>query len=86
MATATRTRTHVFITFANPFLACEGCGKPVSRFHNHEQCGCGDPEADRNECCGAYGERSVCPSWGPVDGCQCARIFGSVEHGPGREA
>ncbi len=82
MLTITRTRTHTFIEFANPFLVCEGCGQPVTRMHRHERCGCNDPEVDRNPCCGSYGERSTCPSWGPVDGCTCVASLGYIPHGP----
>lgn len=83
--TVTRTRTHTYIELANPYLRCDGCSKPVAAFHNHERCGCGEPEVDRHAC-GSYGVTSKCPSWGPVDGCQCQRIFGVVEHGPARRA
>lgn len=84
MATFTRTftRTHVYIPLANPFLVCVGCGASVRRFHNHERCGCDAPRLDRNPCCGAYGQTSTCPSWGPVDGCTCAATLGSVDHPP----
>lgn len=83
--TRTRTRTHVWVDLANPYLVCEGCGAPVARFHDHERCGCGEAELDRHEC-GGLGTVSVCPSWGPVDGCQCERVLGRVDHGGPGEA
>lgn len=67
----TRTRTHTFITFANPNLVCRACRTPMPRFHNHERCGCTDVDMDRNPCCGQYGTDSACPDWNPVDGCLC---------------
>jgi hypothetical protein len=82
--TRTFTRTHTYITFANPYLVCDTCGRPVARFHNHERCGCGMPEADRYEC-RHLGERSLCPSWNPVDGCTCLASLGHVPHGPAPE-
>lgn len=80
MATVTYTRTHVFIEFANPFLACDNCHRLVRAWHNDDQCGCDG--TSWNEPCGCErtGVTSVCPSWGPVDGCQCLRIFGNVLH------
>jgi hypothetical protein len=80
MLTATHTRTHVFVEFANPFLACDACGRRVPEWHSPEQCGCGQ-EGWENEPCGHQaGVTSACPSWGPVDGCLCAEILGSVSH------
>ena len=56
--------------FANPFLACEVCGKRVRT-----------RPALWNEPCGhAAPMNSVCPSWSPVDGCQCLEHLGKVEH------
>lgn len=59
------------VFFANPFLACDECGHRVT--HSLELW---------NQPCGhRAGTTSVCPSWGPVDGCSCAEQLGSVEHG-----
>lgn len=75
----THTRTHVYITFANPHLVCDLCRKPVPRWHNNDKCGCTagcwiDP-------CGHKAEAvSICPSWSPADGCQCKEHLGSVDH------
>lgn len=67
---ATHTRTHVYITFADPHLNCEVCGGSVRRYHDSERCGCEDSGMS-NLPCGHIGVRSLCPSWGPVDGCTC---------------
>jgi hypothetical protein len=77
--TATHTRTHITITPANPFLVCGTCGERVADFHDG-RCGCGETRPLNLPCghCGEY--RSLCPSWGPVDGCQCADQLGYVPH------
>lgn len=73
------TRTHVFISFANPYLVCGQCQGPVPRWHNNDKCGC--RERCWNDPCGHVAEAvSVCPSWGPVDGCTCREVLGSVGH------
>lgn len=79
--TRTHTRTHVSISLANPYLTCLTCRKPVTAWHDPDKCGCG--RGDWNEPCGhAAGITSVCPSWSPVDGCQCAEVLGAVQHAP----
>lgn len=76
----THTRTHVYVTFANPYLTCDECGVGVPRWHNPQQCGC-DQDGWENMPCGHQaGATSVCASWGPVDGCQCQRLFKHVPH------
>lgn len=81
----THTRTHVFVEFANPFLVCDECRRPVPVWHNPDKCGC-DPGTFGpfwNEPCGhKAGVTSVCPSWSPVDGCLCHEQPGTVEHAP----
>jgi hypothetical protein len=75
------TRTHVYVTFADPFLDCLKCGQPVDAWHNAQACGC--DSADWNVPCEhRAGIDGVCPSWGPVDGCRCAEVLGSVDHRP----
>lgn len=75
----TFTRTHTYITFADPFLDCLKCGQPVDKWHNPDRCGCDD--ATMNEPCGhESGITSVCPSWSPVDGCRCIEHFGFRDH------
>ncbi|WP_460071084.1 hypothetical protein [Streptomyces sp. YKOK-I1] len=78
MAT-THTRTHVFVSFANPFLVCELCRWSVPRWHNNDKCGC--DATFWNEPCGhTAAVTSVCPTWNPVDGCACQKTFGKVDH------
>lgn len=79
--TATHTRTHVYITWANPYIQCDQCGQWVTGWHDLDRCGC-----DENYCwlepCGHNAEATnVCPSWGPVDGCSCQQHLGRVDHG-----
>jgi hypothetical protein len=77
----THTRTHVYVTFANPHLVCDQCGQPVPRWHTDDKCGC--DAGWWNDPCGHRAEAvSVCPSWDPVDGCQCAEHLGHVPHPP----
>lgn len=61
--------------YANPFLVCEECG--------HRVVGA-DVDADNrflNVPCGHGADfNSACPSWSPVDGCQCLAVLGRVDH------
>lgn len=75
---------HRWIEFANPYLRCARCGQPVRYWHDDDQCG-----TPADPCpvdwylapCGHRAEaHSTCPSWGPVDGCQCRAQLGRVEH------
>lgn len=66
----TFTRTHVYITFANPNLACTQCHESVPRWHDPEKCGC-DMGYWNEPCRHDAAINSTCPSWGPVDGCRC---------------
>lgn len=76
----THTRTHVHVEFADPFLVCETCRLWVTGWHADDRCGC--DAGTWNEPCGhSAGVASVCPSWGPVDGCSCLQHLGSVSHG-----
>lgn len=78
--TATHTRTHVYVTFANPYLACVQCSGWVTSWHDDDRCGCDDTYW--NEPCGHRAAVfSACPSWGPVDGCSCQGHLGRVDHG-----
>lgn len=76
----TYTRTHVYVTFANPYLVCGSCRQSVARWHNNDKCGC-DGKC-WNAPCGKSGAdvTSLCPSWSPVDGCQCQQQLGHVDH------
>lgn len=50
--------------FADPWIACDACRARVTHVTfpppTNQPCG---HQADSN---------SLCPSWGPVDGCRCA--------------
>lgn len=73
------TRTHVYVEFANPYLVCWKCHLYVSHWHDNVRCGCDAPAT--NEPCGHdAGVISICPSWGPVDGCICIQVFGKRDH------
>lgn len=88
MTTRTHTRTHVHVTFADPYLICEQCRAWVVGWHNPQRC---DPSPTRQFGCGksatnlpcghAAGVTSVCPSWSPVGGCHCREHLGHVPHG-----
>lgn len=73
------TRTHVHVTFANPYLTCDHCGQWVTSYHDAERCGCDDDYRLR-PCEHWAGTTSACPSWGPVDGCSCLEHLGRVDH------
>jgi len=81
MATITRThtRSHLTIEPANPFLACAVCRKRVEAFHD-DRCGCDNTMPMNLPCEHNAGYDNLCPSWGPVDGCTCLAVLGSVEH------
>ena len=83
MATLTHTftRTHLAIHPANPFLACCTCCKRVEAFHDDE-CGCSESGGRLllMPCFHRSDYYNVCPSWGPVDGCQCQEHLGHVPH------
>lgn len=65
---ATHTRTHVYVTFANPHLVCDQCAQPVSSWHDPQRCGC-DEGGFRNQPCGHQsGVTNTRPAWSPVGG------------------
>jgi hypothetical protein len=75
---STRTRTHVSVEFADPFLVCAECAQPVPEWHDPGQCGCGD-EGWQNLPCGHQADIvGTCPTWGPGGGCECPD--GSASH------
>jgi len=79
MATTTHTLTHITIVPANPYLICATCRERVEAFHD-DRCGCGETRP-MNMPCGDYGDYiDTCPSWGPVDGCQCLEHLGHIPH------
>lgn len=60
------------MVYANPFNSCEQCGARTTGTDDHS----------RNQPCGHTGGfRSVCPSWSPVDGCNCLTFLGAIDHG-----
>lgn len=71
MSTVTRTRTHVFVDLSDPYLTCDHCRAWVPRWHDPQRCGCGELGWQNQPCGHQAGATTVCPSWGPVDGCQC---------------
>ncbi|MER7908262.1 hypothetical protein [Streptomyces sp. NPDC096068] len=75
------TRTHVTTTFANPYLVCAVCREQAKGFHDGDEAACGCGAGDWLVPCGHTAEAvSVCPSWDPVDGCQCQEFLGRVDH------
>lgn len=69
--TVTRIRTHVTVTFANAYLACDTCHRPVPGWHNPDLCGCGGAGWQNRPCGHQAGVTNTCPTWNPVDGCTC---------------
>jgi hypothetical protein len=68
--TRTHTRTHVYVSYANPYLRCMECGDWVSGWHDPEKCGC-ETLLVNTPCCCRLGVKGACPTWSPVDGCTC---------------
>lgn len=61
--------------YADPYLACDQCRQRTVGYDR-------DAPGLRNEPCGhAAGMTSVCPSWSPVDGCNCIEQLGRRDHG-----
>lgn len=83
MTRPTRTHTHTYtyttILFANPYLRCDACGQPALGYLIGP---CDEAPLDEAtwpcECQG--GVTSDCPSWSPVDGCQCVKRLGHRDH------
>jgi len=77
----TATRTYTVERYADPFIRCDECGKRAEGFVV-------DPHPDSeidgaNWPCGHKAAAdTVCPSWSPVNGCQCEEHLGKVEHDP----
>ena len=74
--THTYTRTSLAITHADPYKVCVQCGIWIT----------GVLDKPRGPltvvpCEHQRGYSDVCPSWGPVDGCRCAKILGQRDHG-----
>jgi hypothetical protein len=72
--THTYTSTYNASTPACPYLRCDVCEARVEFWLEKR-----GPLV--NEPCGhSGGYHDVCPSWGPVDGCQCKKFLGHVPH------
>jgi hypothetical protein len=71
--THTHTHTYTVTVPANPYLVCDWCRGRVEGFID------GEGPARNYPCEHKSGYESVCPSWGPVDGCECPK--GSRPHG-----
>lgn len=76
----THTRTHVFVTWFNPYHLCDLCGRWVTGWHDIARCGCADGFNAVMPCGHDANAVDVCPSWGPVDGCRCVEQLGRVDH------
>lgn len=75
--TTTTTHTYTVVRFADPYLVCEQCRARAEGYINapgHEE------HMDNWPCQHRAPITSLCPSWGPVDGCQCAERLGHVPH------
>lgn len=70
---------HLLTTFADPYLRCDQCLGWVTGWHDNFTCGCRTP-SDNKPCGHPAGVTSACPSWSPVDGCQCQAMLGYVPH------
>lgn len=65
--TRTHTRTYNATIFADPYKRCLACGGWIDGFLHT-----GEPGLEPLVPCEHRADyRSVCPSWGPVDGCGC---------------
>jgi hypothetical protein len=74
MLTHTYTRTHNVISYADPYKKCCTCGAWIDGALD------GPGPLILVPCEHQSDYDSVCPSWGPVDGCQCPSHFGHVPH------
>lgn len=78
--THTHTTTYNAIEFADPYKVCDVCGKQVTGVL------CVTKGRWPNLPCEHIGYTDTCPSWGPVDGCQCLEHLGFVPHNPLRSS
>lgn len=78
----TTTHTHLVTETANPFLCCDVCHEPSEGFVAFEGQVPGCDHQGENVPCGHIGATSVCPSWGPVGGCECKEHLGYLPHAP----
>lgn len=62
---------------ANPFLVCDYCNQRVSEITNTGE---NEGPAINLPCGHRTGATSKCPSWSPIDGCNCKKHLGYVPH------
>lgn len=79
---------HRWVKFANPHLYCKQCGQAAPSWHDDSQCGTPHapcPAGWYLAPCGHAAEaKSSCPTWGPVDQCQCLARLGRQDHATAR--
>lgn len=75
---------HGWVVFANPYLRCSACGQPVRRWHDDQQCGTPTDPCPVDWYLAPCGHRtdakSACPTWEPINGCQCLALLGRQDH------
>lgn len=75
----THTRTHLTMDYANPYIICVECKQRVTGHHD-DRC-CDQIKGFLNfPCMHRASIDTVCPSWGPVDSCQCIKHLGYKPH------
>lgn len=72
MITRTHTKTYNVTTFADPYKKCRQCGGWITGVL------AAPGPVILVPCEHQSDYRDVCPSWGPVDGCQCEPIDHAV--------
>lgn len=70
----THVSTYNAVLFADPYKVCNQCGGWVDGVLDMPGVPLTVPCEHRS------GYTDVCPSWGPVDGCQCMEHLGYVPH------
>jgi hypothetical protein len=65
----------MIVRFADPYKVCRTCGQWITGVDES------GPRTGWTVPChhsGSYDD--VCPSWSPVDGCQCVQRYGERDH------
>lgn len=76
---STHTHTNTTVIYANPYLRCDECGGVALGYTVTPHPGMDGDHA--NWPCGHHAAiTSDCPSWSPVNGCQCIEHLGHREH------
>ncbi len=78
--TYTSTHTHTVTECANPYLVCVKCGGPATKFVAFGEQAEGCVHEGLIHPCMHLESTSLCPSWSPVSGCQCANHIGYIPH------